>query len=472
MVIKQLVHISVLFVLCQIYGTATQQCTEAEYSKFGMMLREHIFKKITGVSLSGLCLVDCYQDVRCQSFNYVISQYICELNNRTKEARPEDYVPDPDRLYFRRDMNRDIDECSASIPVCDVNAICKNTRGSYRCSCKAGFTGDGKSCTAPLVTATSSCANLLVHQTKTSGIIQTGDYLRYGENMDCRWNISSNVMLELVFLRMDTYNSNDYLLVYDGGSSSSTLIGTFSGSSLPAPITSSTNKLYAKFISDASNTREGILARYQAIASGSIRLNGSTPTTGRVEVYYDGQWGTVCDNAWDINDANVVCRQLGYQQASRAFRGATHGQGTGPIWMDDVACSGSESHIYDCRHRGWGNNDCTHNQDASVECSAVRLVNGGANYGRVEVSLNGIWGTVCDDGWNIKEANVVCRQLGFSSASSAPGQATNGQGSGYIWMDDVNCQGGEDSIFDCAYVPSWSNYNCRHSEDASVVCNT
>ncbi len=106
MVIKQLVLIPVLLVLCQIYGTATQQCTEAEYSKFGMMLRGHIFKKITGVSLSGLCLVDCYQDERCQSFNYVISQYICELNNRTKEARPEDYVPDPDRLYFRRDMNR------------------------------------------------------------------------------------------------------------------------------------------------------------------------------------------------------------------------------------------------------------------------------------------------------------------------------------------------------------------------------
>ncbi|KAL9961218.1 hypothetical protein ACROYT_G030121 [Oculina patagonica] len=71
------------------------------------MLRGHIFKKITGVSLSGLCLVDCYQDVRCQSLNYVISQYMCELNNRTKEARPEDYVPDQDRLYFRRDMNRD-----------------------------------------------------------------------------------------------------------------------------------------------------------------------------------------------------------------------------------------------------------------------------------------------------------------------------------------------------------------------------
>ena len=107
MACEQLLNILVLLISCQMLcGEAAQQCTEAEYSKFGMMLRRYIFKKITGVSLSGLCLLHCYQDVRCQSFNYVISQYMCELNNRTKEARPKDFVPDPDRLYFRRDVNR------------------------------------------------------------------------------------------------------------------------------------------------------------------------------------------------------------------------------------------------------------------------------------------------------------------------------------------------------------------------------
>ena len=123
--------------------------------------------------------------------------------------------------------------------------------------------------TAPVVTATSSCANLLVHQTKTSGIIQTGDYSRYSNNMNCSWNISANTMLELEILRFHIKNSNDYLLVYDGGSSSSPLIAKFSDVSrfpltpLPAPVTSSANKLYVRFVSDESNKAEGILARYQ-----------------------------------------------------------------------------------------------------------------------------------------------------------------------------------------------------------------
>ena len=176
-----------------------------------------------------------------------------------------------------------------------------------------------------------------------------------------------------------------------------------------------------------------------------------------------------------MNDANVVCRQLGFPQATQAYTGATHGQGTGPIWMDDVACSGNESHISDCIHRGWGNHDCTHSRDVSVQCSYpgssnIRLVNGGASYGRVEVYHDGKWGTVCDDDWDINDANVVCRQLGFSSAASAPYHATFGQGSDPTWMDDVDCQGGEASLFDCTF-DGWGVENCNHGEDAGVVCN-
>ena len=109
------------------------------------------------------------------------------------------------------------------------------------------------------------------------------------------------------------------------------------------------------------------------MTSGSVRLRGATLSAGRVEVFYDGQWGTVCNDAWDINDANVVCRQLGFSQlASQARGSAYYGQGSGPIWIDDVACSGNESHIYDCRHRGWGTMT-VHTAEMPV-CSVLMLM--------------------------------------------------------------------------------------------------
>ena len=107
MTAKLLFYIPVLLVLCQLfYESATQQCSVAESSIYGMTLRGHVFKTITEASGGNVCLLECYRDVRCQSYNYVISQRMCELNNRTKEARPEDFVPGPHRYYFRRDLNR------------------------------------------------------------------------------------------------------------------------------------------------------------------------------------------------------------------------------------------------------------------------------------------------------------------------------------------------------------------------------
>lgn len=213
-----------------------------------------------------------------------------------------------------------------------------------------------------------------------------------------------------------------------------------------------------------------------AISPGAVRLIGGSPSAGTVEIFHDNQWGTICDDAWDINDANVVCRQLGFSNlASQAFVGAHHGQRSGPIWLSNVACLGSESHIYNCRYLGWGNTGCTHSKDAGVQCSygstGLRLAGGAANYGRVEVYYNGRWGTVCDDFWDIDDAHVVCRQLGFLSAAAANLSAAYGQGSGPIWMDNVSCDGGEASIFDCPH-PGWEIENCGHGEDASVVCNT
>ena len=112
---------------------------------------------------------------------------------------------------------------------------------------------------------------------------------------------------------------------------------------------------------------------FQVVAGkpGSIRLQGplSANGTGRVEVLHDGQWGTICDDEWDINDARVACRQLGYPDAVSPLQGGQVPAGSGPIWLDDVVCTGKERSIASCSHRGWGNQDCKHPEDAGVVCN-------------------------------------------------------------------------------------------------------
>lgn len=88
---------------------------------------------------------------------------------------------------------------------------------------------------------------------------------------------------------------------------------------------------------------------------------------GRVEVYHLGLWGTVCDDAWDILDATVVCHELGYTRAVAANR---VGGGTGQIWYDQVSCRGYESRLADCQNDGLAAHDCIHFEDAGVVCES------------------------------------------------------------------------------------------------------
>ncbi|NXI68520.1 C163A protein, partial [Anseranas semipalmata] len=314
--------------------------------------------------------------------------------------------------------------------------------------------------------------------------------------------------------------------------------------------------------------------------SRQIRLvNGTKRCAGRVELYHDGIWGTICDDNWDLSDANVVCKQLGCGYAIKAFVSAHYGEGSGQIWLDDVNCTGAESDLWACPSRTWGQHNCQHKEDAGVLCSEfldLRLVNGNDCAGRLEVFYNGTWGsicsnrmsqltaitvckhlncgdggeiernfkygrssgptwldhvectkqhsslwqcqsdpwdpqscdnraeethisctdreklrvvggedvcsgrveiwnqgswgTICDDSWDVADANVVCRQLGCGSAMSALSEAAFGEGTGPIWLEKVHCKGTELSLWDCPSKPLLGK-NCDHKEDAAVDCS-
>ena len=121
-------------------------------------------------------------------------------------------------------------------------------------------------------------------------------------------------------------------------------------------------------------------------APGSLRLaGGSSYLEGRVEVFHNGRWGTVCSDLWDDRDAAVACRQLGYQGGTAVVRSPRRfGEGTGPIYLDDVQCRGNESRLIDCPRRGLarniGHHNCLHLEDAGAICSAP----GGAPVSTVE----------------------------------------------------------------------------------------
>ena len=107
-------------------------------------------------------------------------------------------------------------------------------------------------------------------------------------------------------------------------------------------------------------------------ADGDLRLvGGSNMYEGRVEFCFGEVWGTVCDDFWGAPDAQVVCRQLGFNTTgAAAFNFAFFGQGTGPIWLDNVGCTGSETRLSTCFQNPIGAHNCIHLEDAGVRCPA------------------------------------------------------------------------------------------------------
>ncbi|KAF7647131.1 hypothetical protein LDENG_00177220, partial [Lucifuga dentata] len=114
------------------------------------------------------------------------------------------------------------------------------------------------------------------------------------------------------------------------------------------------------------------------LQNGTVRLVGDDQgrsDRGRVEIYANGEWGTVCDDLWSTQNAAVVCRQLGFQNALKATRNSEFGEGKElPILLDDVQCDGTESSLLDCKHSGVGTHNCAHYEDAGVICSRSEFV--------------------------------------------------------------------------------------------------
>jgi len=202
-----------------------------------------------------------------------------------------------------------------------------------------------------------------------------------------------------------------------------------------------------------------------------VRLvGGSLPLEGRLELFYNGTWGTVCDDEFTDAAARVVCHMLGYEDVGR-FIGNRYGAGNGAIWLDNVQCSGTETSITDCRHNGWDQHNCGHDEDVSVSCFAVRLVGGSIpQEGRLELFYGGAWGTVCDDEFNDAAARVVCHMLGYEDVGRFIGNRY-GAGNGTIWLNNVRCNGTETSIADCGH-DGLGRHECGHDEDVSVSCTT
>ncbi|CAL9693280.1 unnamed protein product [Knipowitschia caucasica] len=125
----------------------------------------------------------------------------------------------------------------------------------------------------------------------------------------------------------------------------------------------------------------GVCAQFRAfkrsstVQEGDVRLAASRLSFGgRVEIFHAGQWGTVCDDGWDLDEAHVVCRQLKFPRALSVMTG---GEGyydkpaSGPIWMDDMKCKGTEKYLHACTFKGWGITDCTHKEDVVIQCDAA-----------------------------------------------------------------------------------------------------
>nr|XP_027799897.1 T-cell differentiation antigen CD6 isoform X4 [Marmota flaviventris] len=255
---------------------------------------------------------------------------------------------------------------------------------------------------------------------------------------------------------------------------------------------------------------DGWLAQLTCAETRDLRLvDGGSPCAGRVEMLEHGKWGTVCDDTWDLKDAQVVCQQLKCGWAVQALPGLHFTPGKGPIHRDQVNCSGTEAYLWDCPGLP-GDQYCGHKEDAGAVCSGETpgsdlasaaysharewgthfwqpgskvqhqgsarcgaehqswRLTGGIDpcEGQVEVYFRGVWSTVCDSEWYSSEAEVLCRALGCGTTVEQPKGLPHSL-SGRMYY---SCEGKEATLSDCSWRFNNSNL-CSQSMAARVLCS-
>ncbi|KAL9984288.1 hypothetical protein ACROYT_G006563 [Oculina patagonica] len=222
-----------------------------------------------------------------------------------------------------------------------------------------------------------------------------------------------------------------------------------------------------------------------------VRLSGSSlPFAGTIEVMYHGVWGSVLGDGIDINVGHVVCRQLGYSGANKIFNRAAFGRVKGPMWIWKIQCIGNEAEISHCAVTTWDNITqslyesyfrlplyaagvlCNEANSSASKSVKVRLAGAPIrNAGRVEVFYAGVWGTVSRGGWDIKDAHVVCRQLGYPGATLHGYSHQFGDGSGPLWFVNVGCIGYETNFGECFKDVYGYPTRVAAGKTATALCN-